>query len=232
MNDNNFILGPSSSPETDQITKALALAQSQYKVVEFDAKNSFYKDSSGRPMQFATYSQCCDFLRGPLNANGIALPDFRPGIVTNDGVSSWVLVGTLRHDGGQYLTGICPLYNPKADMQGFGAAMTYGKRTLLMALTGGFTGEADDDGNAIAATVATPVAQKRPAVAGWSIEKSREIEVSATAELAKADSPERVQLVVDKVRLRVSEKKCSPDVLVRIQKTASERQKKEAVHNG
>ena len=62
------------------------------------------------------------------------------------------MVGTLRHVSGQWISGIAPLIMPKGDMQSFGAACTYAKRTLLMALTGGFTGEADDDGQSVAET--------------------------------------------------------------------------------
>ena len=125
MNDSHDILGPSSSPDTSALTEALAKAQAEYKHVELDAANPHFKS------RFSSYATCCDALRGPLNKNGLALPDFRPGLVNGQ----WVLVGTLRHKTGQYITGISPLVNPKGDMQGFGAAMTYAKRTLLMALT-------------------------------------------------------------------------------------------------
>ena len=92
--------------------------------------------------KFASYSQCCDSLRGPLTKNGLSLPDFRPGLIGGQ----WIVVGTLRHSSGQWISGAAPLLMGKSDMQSFGAAMTYAKRPLLMALCGGFSGEADDDG--------------------------------------------------------------------------------------
>lgn len=141
MNDNNGILGPSGSPETGDLIKSLAKAQSEYPVVAYDSANPHFKS------KFASYAACCEALRGPLTKNGLALPDFRPGLAQGH----WVVVGTLRHSSGQWISGIAPLLMGKGDMQGFGAAMTYAKRTLLMALCGGFTGEQDDDGNSVAA---------------------------------------------------------------------------------
>lgn len=189
MTDNNNILGPSSSPDTSELTKALAKAQADYKAVELDSSNPHFRS------KFSSYATCCDALRGPLTKNGLALPDFRPGLVG----SQWVLVGTLRHSSGQYITGISPLVNPKGDMQGFGAAMTYAKRTLLMALTGGFSGEADDDGNSVQAAAAA-----RPAPANSAAGLQREQEWKAR--LADAKSEAEGKKVMAEVELRLREK--------------------------
>lgn len=189
MTDNNNILGPSSSPDTSELTKALAKAQADYKAVELDSSNPHFRS------KFSSYATCCDALRGPLTKNGLALPDFRPGLVG----SQWVLVGTLRHSSGQYITGISPLVNPKGDMQGFGAAMTYAKRTLLMALTGGFSGEADDDGNSVQAAAAS-----RPAPANSAAGLQREQEWKAR--LAEAKSEAEGKKVMAEVELRLREK--------------------------
>jgi ERF superfamily len=211
MIDNQFILGPSSSPETAELTKALAKAHAEYQAVALDSSNPHFRS------KFSSYAQCCDSLRGPLTKNGIALPDFRPGLVG----PQWVLVGTLRHTSGQYITGIAPLINPKGDMQGFGAAMTYAKRTLLMALTGGFSGEADDDGQSVQQVAKPDVA--RQATTGM------EIEARATLALAEAKTVDAALKVVDLVKLRVAEKACSKDVLMRIQRAFSEKFPKQEV---
>jgi len=200
MIDNQFILGPSSSPETAELTKALAKAQSEYQAVALDSANPHFRS------KFSSFAQCCESLRGPLTKNGIALPDFRPGLAG----SQWVLVGTLRHSSGQYISGVAPLVNPKGDMQGFGAAMTYGKRTLLMALTGGFSGEADDDGNSVQHTARSSEADV--------VTKGMEIESKATKALAEAKSVDEAKKVVSLVKQRVLEKACPKAVLERIQK--------------
>jgi hypothetical protein len=200
MIDNQFILGPSSSPETAELTKALAKAQSEYQAVALDSANPHFRS------KFSSFAQCCESLRGPLTKNGIALPDFRPGLAG----SQWVLVGTLRHSSGQYISGVAPLVNPKGDMQGFGAAMTYAKRTLLMALTGGFSGEADDDGNSVQHTARSSEADV--------VTKGMEIESKATKALAEAKSVDEAKKVVSLVKQRVLEKACPKAVLERIQK--------------
>jgi hypothetical protein len=218
MNDNANIMGPSSSPETGELTAALAKAQAEYQHVALDSANPHFRS------KFSSYAQCCDSLRGPLTKNGLALPDFRPGLSG----SQWVLVGTLRHSSGQYITGIAPLLTAKSDMQAFGAAVTYAKRTLLMALTGGFSGEPDDDGNSLQPEMKKPV-EVRPAQTAT---KSMEIEAAATKELAAAKKVEDAQKVVDRVKLRVSQKVCDAKVLQRLQAAFDAKFPMETVTNG
>lgn len=213
MTESNFILGPGSSPDTSELTKALAKAHAEFQAVALDSSNPHFRS------KFSSYAQCCDSLRGPLTKNGLALPDFRPGLVGNQ----WVLVGTLRHVSGQYITGIAPLIMPKGDMQSFGAAVTYGKRTLLMALTGGFSGEADDDGNSVQGA---SFPENRPAQTAT---RSMEIEARAAQALAQAKTPEDGEKVLDTIRLRISQKVCDPAVLKRTEKLFEERFPKQEV---
>jgi hypothetical protein len=199
MNDSNDILGPSCSPDTSALTEALAKAQSEYKHIKLDDDNPHFKS------RFSSYATCCDSLRGPLTKHGLALPDFRPGMV--GGV--WVVVGTLRHKTGQYITGIAPLVNPKGDMQGFGAAMTYAKRTLLMALTGGFSGEADDDGDSVKAESVPQRAPQRPTTTS-----ARNLQWEQEWKKTIADAEDRATAVnvMKTVELRLREKAIARDV--------------------
>jgi hypothetical protein len=203
MNDNNAILGPSSSPETNAITEALAKAQAEYPIVAYDSNNPHFKS------KFASYAQCCDSLRGPLTKHGLALPDFRPGLVGGQ----WIVVGTLRHKGGQWISGVAPLLMPKGDMQAFGAAMTYAKRTLLMALVGGFSGEADDDGH----SVSDQPAPRPEARVGTATAKHLAYQQDAISAVAKADSREHAQKALDTVRLRAREKAIPVEVFHRVE---------------
>lgn len=191
MNESNYILGPSSSPETNELTADLAKAQAEYAVVAFDSANPHFKS------KFASYAQCCEVLRGPLTKHGLSLPDFRPGMVGGQ----WVVVGTLRHKSGQYISGVAPLIMPKGDMQSFGAAMTYAKRTLLMALTGGFSGEADDDGNSVAGDVPHAINAK-----------ALQYEATAKDAIAKAKDVADAEKQLAKVELRVREKSVPAEV--------------------
>lgn len=195
MVESNYILGPGGSPETGELTKALAQAQAEYQHIALDSSNPHFRS------KFSSFAQCCETLRGPLTKHGLALPDFRPGLVGNQ----WVLVGTLRHVSGQYITGIAPLLMPKGDMQAFGAACTYAKRTLLMALTGGFSGEADDDGNSVQGA---SVQQDLNA-------KSLQYEADAKKAIVSAKNEAEAKKHLDTVRLRVSEKAVPSGVLTR-----------------
>lgn len=198
MNYDNSILGPSSSPETSEITKALAKAQSEYPVIAFDSANPHFKS------KFASYVQCCDSLRGPLTKNGLSLPDFRPGLVAGQ----WIVVGTLRHSSGQWISGIAPLIMPKGDMQAFGAAMTYAKRTLLMALTGGFSGEADDDGNS--------VSEVKPEVKSKA-SNHLAYQQGAINAINEASDKAQAQKHLDLVKLRAKEKAIPAEVFHRVE---------------
>jgi hypothetical protein len=208
MTDHTEILGPSSSPATGKLTEALAKAQAEYQAVKLDSANPHFKS------RFASYQQCCESLRGPLTANGLCLPDFRPGLVAGQ----WVLVGTLRHTSGEYIQGCAPLINPKNDMQGFGAAMTYAKRTLLMALTGGFSGEPDDDGNAVQST----------APKTGDVYKSMAYEQGAKKAIAEAETKAEAQKHLDTVRLRAKEKSVPAEVFKRCEEEFNRVWQKEA----
>jgi hypothetical protein len=223
MTDNNYILGPSSSPDTSELTKALAKAQSEYKHVRLDDDNPHFKS------KFSSYATCCDSLRGPLTKNGLALPDFRPGMVGGQ----WVLVGTLRHSSGQYITGICPLWTNKQDMQGLGAAITYGKRTLLMALVGGFSGEPDDDGNSVSEPQESAFRKVGKAtVDPDKASKALVYQQTALDAIAAAESEVDARKALSVVELRVREKVIPADVFRRCKEEVEKKypKTKEVVH--
>lgn len=219
MNLHNDIVGPSSSPETDQITAALAAAQAEYKHVELDASNPHFRS------KFSSYATCCASLRGPLNKHGLSLPDFRPGLFGQQ----WVLVGTLRHKSGQWISGMVPLVNPKGDMQGLGAAMTYGKRMLLMALAGGFSGEPDDDGEENRVAVSSKTQPKAPPA---NHAKTLQYEADAKTAITNASSLAEAQKHLDTVRLRAREKAIAPEVYRRCEEWFVRTWKQEAEANG
>jgi len=201
MNYDNNILGPSCSPETSELTKSLAKAQAEYVIVAYDSANPHFKS------KFASYAQCCDSLRGPLTKNGLSLPDFRPGLVGGQ----WIVIGTLRHSSGQWISGAAPLLMGKSDMQSFGAAMTYAKRTLLMALCGGFSGEADDDGNGLGEQQPQKKSEPKSDPRGLAYQQA------AIQAINEADSKEHAQKRLDMVRLRVKEKAVPVEVFHRVE---------------
>jgi hypothetical protein len=98
-------------------------------------------------------------------------------------------------------------------MQAFGAAMTYAKRTLLMALVGGFSGEADDDGH----SVSEQPAPRPEARDGKATAKHLAYQQDAISAVAKADSREHAQKALDTVRLRAREKAIPVEVFHRVE---------------
>jgi hypothetical protein len=103
-------------------------------------------------------------------------------------------------------------------MQGFGAAMTYAKRTLLMALTGGFSGEPDDDGNAVQSS----------APKTGDVYKSLAYEQGAKKAIAEAETKAEAQKHLDTVRLRAKEKSVPPEVFKRCEEEFNRVWQKEA----
>ena len=167
----NDCVGASESPEIQHLIGALVKAQSLYPTIDMDAKNDHFRS------KYATYRGCCEALRVPLTSNGIALPSFQSAYMQGIG---WILIGVLRHVSGQFISGSVPLLNPETQktdrntkevvvtppgMQGLGSAMTYAKRQLLLSLSGGWVGEADDDGESVTSRVSHPTAASAAAAA-------------------------------------------------------------------
>lgn len=210
--------GVTCSPDTAELAKDLAAAQAEFPAIERTGENKFGK------YFYLTYAGICEGLVGPLTRHGFALPQI---CLTKAG-GDWIAVGTLRHKSGQFITSLCPLYlgkekdgSPKADMQSLGSAYTYAKKYLLLGLVGGWA-EEDDDGQK---TMPQQAASK-PA----GRDRSLEIEQAAKHEIDGAQSDEVVAKVLSLVKLRVSEKVASPDVLKRV--TAYAGAKKKEVLNG
>lgn len=198
--------GLTTSPDTTDLVKALISAQSQFPAVEKGGNNTF-----GR-YKYMRYSDICEALREPLNANGLTIP---PVVLTRVG-GEWVAVGTLRHSTGQFVTSLCPLYLgfdkegvERKDMQSLGSAFTYAKKYLLLGLVGAWAEDDDDAQKAMPAMAGTKA--KSP----QHLAKGMEIESKARAEIEKAKTRAEANRTLALVKLRVSEKVCDKSVLDR-----------------
>ena len=210
--------GVTCSPDTAELAKDLAAAQAEFPAIERTGENKFGK------YFYLTYAGICEGLVGPLTRHGFALPQI---CLTKAG-GEWIAVGTLRHKSGQFITSLCPLYlgrekdgSPKADMQSLGSAYTYAKKYLLLGLVGGWA-EEDDDGQ--------KTMPQQEAAKGGKRDRSLEIEQAAKHEIDSAKSDDVVAKVLSLVKLRVSEKVASPDVLKRVSAYAESKKKKEVVN--
>lgn len=203
MNLDGALLGVTCSPDTAALTKDLALAQADFPGIAKTGENKFGK------YFYLTYAGICEALVGPLTKHNLALPQICLTRVNGD----WIAVGTLRHSSGQFITSLCPLYMAKQDMQSLGSAYTYAKKYLLLGLVGGWA-EEDDDGQK-----AAEPEQKAPVRKGR--DRSLEIEQAAKHEIDKAKSDTEVAKTLSLVKLRVSERVASPDVLKRVEAYAA-----------
>jgi hypothetical protein len=127
------------SPEIGELAKALAKAQMKIKGAIKYAENPHFH------YRYADLATVWDACREPLSAEGLAV------IQTTDGTHDQVVIlTTLAHSSGQWIRGRLVLKPVKADPQGIGSCLTYGRRYALAAMVG--VAPEDDDGNQASGT--------------------------------------------------------------------------------
>ena len=98
-------------------------------------------DSKSHYSNYADLSSVWIAARKPLTENGLSV--VQTNEPCNDGV---IVVTTLLHTSGEWIRGRLQMKADKQGPQGFGSAMTYGRRYALMAMVG--ICPADDDAEA------------------------------------------------------------------------------------
>lgn len=132
--------------------KALVKAQTQMTAVKKDSVNPHFKSS------YASLAAVNDAVLPHLSANGIAVLQ---GVSSTEDVRFVGVSTTFIHgESGEWWTEELFMSPTKSDPQGFGSAITYGRRYLLMAMAG----IAADDDDANEASKPTPQAQPKPVV--------------------------------------------------------------------
>jgi len=137
------------SAAINELAAALSKAQSAMSAAVKDGTNPFFNNS-----RYASLASIWDAIRKPLADNGLAISQLTGG--RNTGVE---ITTMLLHSSGQWLRSAIVIQPVKADPQGIGSAITYGRRYALSAIVGAVADE-DDDGNE-ASNSATP--RKAPA---------------------------------------------------------------------
>lgn len=123
------------------LAAALVAAQADIKAVGKDSVNPHFKS------KFASLDSIIDMVRPALAKHGLAVVQGATLPESHDGILIGFTVETmLVHKSGEWITNGAVLPMVKADPQGAGAAMTYGRRYSLAALLSISTDE-DDDGN-------------------------------------------------------------------------------------
>lgn len=125
------------SEQINEISAALAKAQAKMGAAIKDSTNPHFRS------KYADLAAVVDAVREPLTANGIA---FTQWAESSDG--GVVVVTMLSHASGQWMSGETLVPVSKADAQGYGSAITYGRRYGLQTACG--LPADDDDGNAAA----------------------------------------------------------------------------------
>jgi hypothetical protein len=140
---------------TSQSIKELALAmhkaQVKIKAALKDSTNPHFRS------KYADLSSVVEAVKPALNSEGIV---FLQGV---SGIENGVAVETmLLHVSGEWMSSTLEIPASKHDAQGYGSAITYGRRYGLQAMCG--VPAEDDDGNA--ATASAPLRKAIPANAG------------------------------------------------------------------
>jgi hypothetical protein len=126
------------SENITELSKAMLQVQGELQPALKDRANPFTKSN------YATLNSVMEACRDSLIKHGIWLVQ-HPVPVEHGNLG---LVTKLVHaESGQWQAGLLVMPLPKADPQGYGSALTYGRRYALSALVGIVT-EDDDDGNA------------------------------------------------------------------------------------
>ena len=137
------------SESLKELSTALSKAQGEFDGVTKDATNPFFKS------KYATLDAVIKAVKPIMAKNGLAV------IQGNELDQNGVVVTTLlTHSSGEWVESKLYLPVTKQDPQGYGSAITYGRRYALSAILG-ISSDEDDDGNTqskpvVKATNATP----------------------------------------------------------------------------
>jgi hypothetical protein len=154
------------SDSIKEISAALVKAQAQIKAAIKDSTNPHFRS------KYADLSSVVDAVKEPLLKQGIT---FLQGIADAD---NGVAVETmLLHTSGEWISSTLKIPASKQDAQGYGSAITYGRRYGLQAMCG--VPAEDDDGNAATASAGpsriTPVAGSLDALTKEEQERAKQI---------------------------------------------------------
>jgi hypothetical protein len=153
-----------ASGSIKELAAALHKAQTKIKAALKDSTNPHFRS------KYADLSSVVEAVKPALNGEGIV---FLQGV---SGVENGVAVETmLLHVSGEWMSSTLEIPASKHDAQGYGSAITYGRRYGLQAMCG--VPAEDDDGNAATASAPkiTPVAGSLAALPSVDQEKCREI---------------------------------------------------------
>lgn len=152
------------SETVKEIAGALVKAQTEIKAALKDSTNPHFRS------KYADLSSVVDAIKAPLLKHGIS---FIQGV--NDAEGGVAVETMLLHTSGEWLSSTLRIPASKQDAQGYGSAITYGRRYGLQSMCG--VPAEDDDGNAATASTSriTPVAGSLAALTPEDQEKAKTV---------------------------------------------------------
>jgi len=140
-----------TSPTIAALAAALVKAQSALSGAKKDSTNPHFRTA------YADLASVWDACRAPLANAGLSVVQ----LVSSDSAHA-IIETILAHSSGEWVSSTLAVPLTKADAQGLGSAITYGRRYALAAIVG--VCPADDDGEAAVArpTQFVAVINKRP----------------------------------------------------------------------
>ena len=123
------------SDSIQHLAAALASAQAEIRGALKDSKNPHFKND------YASLESVIDAVRGPFAGRDLAYTQ-----LLSDGGQDVLIETVLMHKSGEWLSSAFRIPATKRDPQGYGSAVTYGRRYALAALAG--LTQVDDDGEA------------------------------------------------------------------------------------
>ena len=133
-----------TSEQINELATALSKAQAEMTGAVKSSKNPFFKSS------YSDLASVCEAISGPFANHGLSYiqsPEFSEQYIQ--------VITRIMHSSGQWIEGVVSLPPTKNDAQGYGSAITYGRRYGLQAMAG--VPSVDDDGQAAVKHVSLPV---------------------------------------------------------------------------
>lgn len=129
-----------SSQSLSKIGPALVKVQQALEAVTKSADNPYFKS------KYADLNSVLEAVKGPCNKNGISIIQLPSGGMVWEGIFALQITTRLQHTSGEFVEATAFIPLTKADPQGFGSAVTYGRRYSLQAALG--LQSEDDDAEA------------------------------------------------------------------------------------
>jgi len=123
------------SQDIKELSKALALVQSEMQIAEKKKDNPFFKS------KYADFQSIVEASRPAMVKNGLSITQ----IITEKEQASY-LVTMLMHNSGQFLRSVKKISPAKEDIQSYSSYVTYCKRICYSAILGVVCADEDDDG--------------------------------------------------------------------------------------